>query len=401
MKTVQTITMNYDRPIRIALIIGVIAAIIAVTGLFISGPGLFFQAYLFAFLFWLGISLGSLALLLLHFLTGSRWGLAIRRVTEAGAGSIWVMALLFIPILIGLPFLYTWARPAEVAGSPLLQQKAFYLNIPFFVIRAVIYFIVWGLLAFFTNRLAARYAESNSRNESIRGRLRSIGAFGLIAYFVTMTFAAVDWLMSLQPEWTSTAFGLVLILAQALTGMSFAILVLNLFPDISQGRQWTERTTPVPYKDLGSLMLTLVMGWAYVAFFQMLIVWAGNIPREVVWYLSRMEGGWSIFAIAIAIFQFAVPFILLLSIPVRHNLRILAGIGVVVLLINLVNMFWQVKPAFSPSRVSVSWLDIVVPVAIGGIWFAAFLNILKRRPVLNAVDQVNLDIRGEVEKAIP
>jgi hypothetical protein len=401
MKTAQTMTMNYDRPIRIALIIGIIAAVIAVAGLFISGPGLFFQAYLFAFLFWLGISLGCLAILLLHFLTGSRWGLAIRRVIEAGAGSIWVVAVLFIPILIGLPFLYSWARPAEVAGSTLLQQKAFYLNIPFFVVRAVIYFAVWGLLAYFTNRLAARFTESNSRDGNLRSRLQGIGAFGVIAYFVTMTFAAVDWLMSLEPEWTSTAFGLVLIMAQVLSGLSFAILMLNLFPDISQGRQWTSKTTPIPYKDLGALMLTLVMGWAYVAYFQMLIVWAGNIPREVVWYLSRLEGGWSYVAIAIAVFQFVIPFIVLLSMRVRHNLKILAGVGLGMLLINLVNMFWQVKPAFYPSRISVSWLDIVMPIAFGGIWLAVFLNILRRRPVLNTVDQVNLEISNEGEKAIP
>ncbi len=398
--TEPVVSENYSRPMRIALIAGLVAAVIAAAGLFISGPWVFFQAYLFAFMFWLGISLGSLAILLLHFTTGSKWGLTIRRVVEAGAGSIWSLALLFIPLLFGMPYLFPWARPAEVAVSPMLQAKAFYLNVPFFIGRAIFYFAAWFLLAYFVNRRSASLGKGGADVETVHGQMQGLGAFGLLVYAFSMTFASVDWLMSIQPYWNSTIFGMLTIITQVLTAMSFAILMLNLFPSLSIGRIWGFKKSPIPYRDLGALMLTLVMGWAYLAYFQMLIIWAGNIPREVVWYNTRMQGGWSILAIFITLFQFVVPFFLLLSIRSRYNLRVLAGLSGLLLFTNLVNMFWTVKPAFSPV-LSISWLDIVLPVAIGGLWLAAFFYTLKRRPVLSAVDQEVLKVEPAAEKALP
>ncbi len=401
MRTTSPLSANDNRYIQIALIVGVVAAVIAVAGYFLLGAALFFQAYLFAFLFWLGISLGSLALLLLHWLVGSRWGLAIRRITEAGAGSIWVMAIFFIPLVFGLAVLYPWARPAEVVASPLLQYKSFYLNVPFFLIRAVVYFVIWMLLAFIMNWLAARLAVTASEEAVLRGRLQGLGAFGLIVYALTMTFAAVDWLMSMQPFWNSTIFGLMVIIGQVLTAMAFAILMLNLFPSLSQGYRWDYKRTPVPYSDLGALLLTLVIGWTYLAYFQMLIMWAGNLPREVVWYQDRTAGGWAFVAIFIAIFQFALPFLILLSTRIRHSLRLLSWVGGLLLLSYLINVFWLVKPSFYPGKLTVSWLDIVMPFALGGFWLAGFLYALRRRPALNAEDLLRLDVTTQHEKAIP
>ncbi|HEX7556287.1 MAG TPA: hypothetical protein VF338_06660, partial [Leptolinea sp.] len=258
MRTNTAQPRSFGHPIQLALIVGGAAGLISLAGLIFNGPGEFFQAYLCAFIFWIGISLGSLALLLLHIVTGNRWGLAIRRITEAGAANIWVMAVMFIPLIFGLSNLFTWARPADVAASPALQVQSFYLNVPFFIGRAVFYFIIWILLAMFVNRWISRRAVQASDNTLPTGN-QGLGAAGLILYVLTMTFAAIDWVMSLQPFWSSSVFGLLMIFGQVLTAMSFAILILNLIPGFSLGKLWTYRTTPIPYRDLGAMMVTLIM----------------------------------------------------------------------------------------------------------------------------------------------
>lgn len=381
--------INTTQPMRIALVVGLVAAILAVVGLFVNGAETFFQAYLLGYLFILGISLGSLAILLLHFVVSSRWGVTIRRINEAAAGNIVVVAVFFIPLLFGLSYVFPWARPGTFENTPALQFKALYLSVPFFIARAVVYFIIWGLLAFFANRSAARM-DSDQANLALVGRLQGQGAISLILYLVTMTLASVDWLMSLQPFWNSTVFGLVTVLGQTMTAMSFALVLLNVFPSLSLGRSWTHLTTPVPYKDLGALLLTMVLSWAYVAYFQMLIMWAGNIPEEVTWYVARVKGGWDIIAIFVVLFQFALPFAIMISIRARHNLKRLAWLGGLLLLTNLINLFWQIKPAFFPGQLTLSWLDLVLPVALGGLWFAGFLYMLQRRPALTIADSAIL-----------
>lgn len=386
-------TGSFDGPMRTAWIVGAVAAVIAVVGLFVSGPGLFFQAYLYAYLFWLGISLGGMGLLMLHWSVSTTWGMTIRRVVEANTSSLWLMAVLFIPLIFGLPYLFIWARPAEVAASPILQEKTWWLNTPFFVIRAVIYFAIWIGLGWVINRRSAQLATLPL--DQSRTRLQGLAAFGLVVYAFTMTAASVDWLMSLEPEWVSTAFGMIIVLGQVLTAMSFALLMLNLFPSLSLGRRWTAENTPVPYQELGALLMTMVMAFTYVAFFQMLIIWAGNIPRETIWFVHRVTGGWSYVIDFVALFQFVVPFAVLLAGRVRHNLRLLAMLGAVLLFTNLVNMFWHIKPVFSPGAISLSWLDIVLPIAIGGIWFGVFLYHLKRRPALTSTEQATLSLSGQ------
>jgi hypothetical protein len=384
------LTTAYDRPMRMALIIGVVATLISLIGFFVSGAPMFFQAYIIAFCFWIGASLGSLGFLELHFLVGSRWGLAIRRILEASAGTIWLMGILFIPLLLGLSNIFPWAKPGYV---PTVAWPAFqnaYLYLPFFIVRAVIYFAVWILMAANINRLSARRAAAGPGETALKDRLQGLGAVGLILYVLTMSFAAIDWLMSLQPSWVSTGFGLIIIMGQVLTGLSFAVMVLNLLPGLSLGKRWTSATTPIPYKDLGALLLTLVAGWAYLAYFQLLIIWAGNLPRETNWYVDRTTGGWLAVAIFVVIFQFVIPFAILVSMRARHNLRVLAWLGAILFLTYLVNMFWTIKPAFFPGQFSISWLDIVMPVAMGGLWVAAFLHQLKRRPALTEADQATL-----------
>lgn len=382
-------TSSYNRALRIALIVGVVAGLISVAAFFLSERASFFQAYLFSFMFWTGISLGSLALLLTHILTGNRWGLAIRRITEAAAKNIWVMAVLFVPLIFGIPTLYAWARPAFVAANPTAQLQTWYLNVPFFIGRAVFYFLVWILLAYFANRFIARRARV-AAGEPLPAGNQGFSSAGLILYTLTMTFAAVDWTMSLQPFWSSSVYGLIVIMSQLMTAIAFGVLFLNLIPSLSLGKKWTYKTTPIPYRDLGAMMVTLIMSWAYLAYFQLLIMWAGNIPHEVTWYIARTQGNWSFVAIFIALFQFALPFLILISSKARHSLRVLAWMGGTLLFANLVNVFWEVKPAFY-SSFSISWLDFTVPIAMGGFWVAGFLFALIRRPALTALEEQAID----------
>lgn len=388
MTTIQNRTPRTNRFPLIALLVGLAGLAVAVIGALTGSLDRFFQSYLLAFLFWLGLSLGGLAFLMIHFLSGSRWGLAVRRINEAAANTLWLMAILLIPLLFNLKGLYLWARPEAVQADAILQHKSLYLNVPFFIIRAAVYFAIWISLAFVINRLSARWAKSG--DPAVKSRLQGLGAFGLIVYGITMTFAAIDWMQSLTPFWSSTIFGLITIFGQLLSALAFAIMVLNLVPGLGLGRDWNFRTTPIPFKDLGALLLTFVMAWAYLAYFQLLIIWAGNIPHEVSWYADRTTGGWLIVGILVAVLQFALPFVLLISMRVRHNLRLLAWISGLLLLVSLVNIYWHIIPTFYPGQFNLHWLDIVLPIGIGGVWTGTFLFALNRRPALREAEQTSL-----------
>lgn len=399
MSTDQSQNSTANRFQRTALIVGLVGLVAGVIGALTGNLDRFFQSYLVAFLFLLGLSLGSLAFMMIHFLTGSHWGLTVRRVNEAAASTLWLLAIMFIPLLFNLRGLYLWARPEAVQASAILQWKSQYLNVPFFIIRAVIYFAIWILLAFRLNRLSARWTKTG--DPAVKGQLQGWGAFGFIVYALTVTFASFDWIMSLEPFWNSTIFGLMVILGQLLSGLSFSILILNLVPNLGLGRHWNFRNTPIPFQDLGAFLLTFVMGWAYLAYFQLLIIWAGNIPHEVVWYVERTQGGWLGVGVLVAVLQFVLPFAMLISMRVRHNLRLLAWLGGLIVLVYLVNLYWQVIPAFHPGAFSLSWLDIVLPVGLGGIWLGTFLWRLQKRPALRGIDQEALEVTAVHEQTVP
>ena len=242
MTTDQSLTSSVDRYQRIALVVGLVGLVAGLIGAFTGSMDRFFQSYLFSFMFWLGLSLGSLAFLMIHYLTGSRWGLTMRRVHEASSSTLWLMAIMFIPLLFNLRGLYLWARPEAVQADPVLQIKSAYLNTPFFIVRAAIYFAIWIALGLVINRLSARWA--NSGDPAVKEKLKGLGAFGLIVYTITMSFAAIDWTLSLQPLWNSTAYGLITIIGQLLSSLAFAVMVLNFLPGLGIGRSWNLRTTP-------------------------------------------------------------------------------------------------------------------------------------------------------------
>ncbi len=373
------------------LALGLVGLIVAVIAAFSGNQERFYQSYLVAFIFWLSVSLGSLAFLMVHYLTGSRWGLTVRRVNEAAAGTIWLMGLFFIPLLFNLRGLYLWARPEVVQADQVLQLKSAYLNPSFFIGRAVFYFVIWIVLAWVINRLSTRWAKDG--DQEAKNKLKGLSAFGLILYTFTMSFASIDWMMSISPFWTSTGYGLIVIFAQMLSSLAFAILVVNLVPDLGLGRSWDLKTTPIPYKDLGALLLTFVMSWAYLAYFQLLIIWAGNIPEEVVWYTERIEGGWLTVGVLVAVLLFALPFVVLISMRVRHNMRILAWLGALIMVVSLVDVYWLIIPSYYPGHFNLSWLDVVIPIGMGGVWLSVFLLNLKKRPALREAEQQSLQPR--------
>ena len=358
-----------------SLTAGIIGLVVLVLGAFLSGLDQFFQSYLYAYLYWLGITLGSLALALLYGMVGGDWGMVIRQISEAASKTLWLVALLFVPVVFGLRYLYPWARPDLVAADPLLQHKSMYLNIPFTVGRAILYFGVWAFLIWSHVR---RSSAPPADDPEERRRIQRFSAIGLILYFLTMTFASIDWVMSLQPDWLSSVYGMLIIAGQALSAFAFAIALL---PFLVKQEQLAAVITPRHYRDLGALLLTTVMLWAYLGFSQYLIIWYGDLPREVTWYISRTTGGWEWIGLVVILLQFFLPFSILISFRAKQNPRVLAAIASLIIVIRLGDWFWEVAPAFHSQVLRIHWLDIVTPIAIGGLWLAAFSWHLERTPL--------------------
>lgn len=341
-------------------------------------PDEFFRSCLVGFLFWSGLSLGSLVFLMIHHLSGGQWGAVIRRPLEAAARNLPLTLLYFLPVALGMKRLFPWARPEVMASDPLLQEKALYLNVPFFLARAALYWAVWLVLVRIVLRWSRRQDRAGSDPDLVT-RLQAASGAGLVAYGVTITFASVDWVMSLEPHWFSTAFGMLFGVGQALEGLAFAVLTLRLFA----GRDALERVLrPKVMRDLGNLLLASVMVWTYIAFVQYLITWAGNLPEEIGWFLHRARGGWSWVAVSLLAFHFFVPFLLLLSRQVKHRVRVLSMVAGGLFAMRFVDMLWLVVPSFHPGRFSIGWLDLAVPAGMGGIWAALYARRLRLKPAL-------------------
>jgi len=355
---------------RTAMLTAAGATVLALIGLALE-PGQFLHSYLVAYLFWIALPLGAFGLVALHHMVGGQWGFVIRRILESATATLPLMALLFIPLLFGLGEMYPWARPEEVAADPLLVHKAPYLNVGFFVTRAVLYFAIWIAITAVSNRLSAREGADDAPT---RRKLQHVSSLALPLYGLTVSFAAIDWAMSLEPHWFSTIYGMMFVAGQGLATLAFATLVLAAIVDLPP---MAGVAGPGHFRDLGSLTLAFVMLWAYMAYSQYLIIWSGNLPEEIAWYLHRNGGGWQYFGPVLIGLHFAIPFLVLLQRRVKQRTRLLAAVAVWILLLRYVDIYWLITPAFSPSRFVVSWLDVVVPVAMGAIWVAVFLRRLE------------------------
>ncbi len=376
------LTAQFDRFQRLALIVGGGGLLLGLIVAFFN-VDLVLRAYLVGYLFWLGISLGSIAWLLIYHLTGGAWGVAIRRILEAAIPLTILMAVLLIPLLLGLPRLYVWAQADVVANDTVLQNKQPYLNVTFFIIRAVIYFAIWIGGALLLNRWSREQEATRdpAAREAIDTRLRQFGGPGVALYGLTMTFAAFDWTMSLEPHWYSSIYGVMIIAGQVLTAMAFTIVVLAwLAPRTALGRVLTQQH----FNDLGNFLLGTTLFWMYIAFSQFLIIWSGNLPEEVVWYLARLEGGWQWLAILILLGHFVLPFAILLSARVKRRWERLVWIAALLLVADLLHLYWLVEPAFHAGSFFLNPMVLVLPVAIGALWLYGFLWWLRRRPLLPA-----------------
>lgn len=361
---------------RLALIVGALFTAILVVG-FLLDRRQFFHSYLFAYCFWAGISIGSLALLMLQHLTGGGWGLVIRRVLEASTRTLPLVAMLFVPVLLGAHQLYSWTDAHELEKHPVLVEKSRYLNLSFFTIRAAIYFAIWLVLAYFLNRWSLQ--QDRSADRQITKRMRVLSGPGMVLFVFTVTFASIDWFMSLDPMWSSTIYGFIFVASWSLSALAFTIAAMAA---LSRHEPMSNVVAQLHFHDLGKLLLALVMLWTYFAFSQFLIIWSGNLPEEIGWYLTRLHGAWGAIALAVIILHFAFPFLFLLSRSFKRNAGKLVIVAVLILVMRLVDLFWMIEPTFAGEHFHLSWMDLVAPIAIGGLWLGMFARALTTRPLI-------------------
>lgn len=345
-----------------------------------TNPTQFMQSYLMAYMFCLALTLGCFALGMVHQLSGGAWGVVLRRPIGAASRVLPVMTALFLPIVLGMTRLYPWTNAELVAHDEALRHKQLYLNVPFWIARAAIYFFIWNAIGFFLNKWSLD--QDRTGDPRIARRMQRLSAGGLVLYGLTITFASFDWIMSLEPHWYSTIFGAIILGGQGLSGLAFLVIALA----------WLSRRSPldrivVPghFHDIGNLILAFTMLWAYFSFSQYLIIWAGNLPAEIAWYQHRTDSSWRLIGMALILFHFAVPFVLLLSRTVKREADLIFKLALGILAARLLDLFWMIAPEFHPA-LYVSWLDIVLPVAMTLLWLGCFVRQLRGRAILPVHD---------------
>ena len=367
-----------------SLIIGVVASVIAVI-LALKSPTEFYRAYLLSYMDWLGIALGSMAIIMIRHLTGGGWGVVIRRLQGAAMRTLPLLALLFIPIALGMKHLYIWARPLDQVADEHLRKHLeditkTYLTPSGFVYRAIFYFIVWNVISFLLSKWSKEGDSATAPDNT--NKFKTVAGPGLILYGGTISFAAIDWIMSLDPSWISTIFPLVILIGEVLAAMCFAVVVERI---LFNYKPMSDMLKPDFVHDHGKWMLAFIMVWAYFNFSQWLIIWGGNLPTEITYYIRRMNGGWGWVGLFVVIFHFAVPFALLLSRPFKRNIYKLVWLAAWMLIMRYVDLFWIIEPSFSKTF-CVTLADIVLPFAMGGLWMAYFFYNLGSLPLLPVYD---------------
>jgi hypothetical protein len=375
---------------RRSLIVGVVFGLVALILAFLQ-PQQFFRAYLLGFMCWLGVALGSMAILMIRHLTGGGWGMVIRRILGAAMRTVPLLALLFIPVILGIRKLYIWAQPLDQIADKHLREHLenitkTYLTTSGFILRAIFYFAIWNLLSFLLSRWSRQTDRPGAPDNT--DRFKAVAGPGLILYGFTISFAAIDWVMSLDPSWISTIFGLVILIGEVLSAMCFAVVVERILFDY---KPMSEMLQPDFVHDHGKWMLTFIMVWAYFNYSQWLIIWAGNLPAEISYYMRRLNGGWGYLGLFIVIFHFVIPFGTLLSRPFKRNIRKLVWLAVWLMLMRYLDLFWIIEPNFSKTF-TLTVADVVVPVAIGGFWLAYFFRNLGALPLLPAYDPEAVEV---------
>ena len=406
MKTNYEASADLGRIGGIATGIGLVGIIAWIIGAVVSGNAkqTFFQSYLIAYVFWIGISLGCLGFLMIQYLTGASWGLVIRRPLESAAHTLWLMAALFVPILFGLHSIYSWSH--GVAGfeqekvKKLIEHKSVWLNPRDFTIRAAIYFAIWIGLMFFLRKWSLRQDQTPNPNEAQTWmqKAQNLSGPGFMIYGLAVTFAGIDWVMSLDAEWFSTIFGLLTIAGQGVLSIAFLIAICVI---LSKYEPMSHVLKPKHFHDLGKLQLATVMVWAYFSFSQLLIIWAGNLPEEIPWYLRRFQPNtpWRYIGIALILLQFALPFLLLLSRDLKRRSRQLIFVAALLICMRLVDLIWVIAPELSrvahpgggqtdspPVNLAMYAVYVAAAIGLGGVWLGWFFWQLRQRPLLPVND---------------
>lgn len=355
--------------IKVCFFAGLAAAALSLVGLALQ-PKHFWDAYLTGFLFTAMFPLGSLAILLVHGLTTGGWGLVIRKYAEAAAKTFPFLFVLFIPVLLNLKALYPWA--AGKMTDPLVLKKAAYLNVPGFMVRAGVFFVIWTAVSALVR---AQSRRNGGADEDSRTNLQLACGLGMLLFIFASTFAAFDWGMSLTPQWFSTIFGIMTVIGNALGAVAFLIVISGI--EVCKDGEKDPKTVQ-GYHDLGNLALALVMLWAYMNFSQFFIIWSANLPEEIVWYLPRYRGGWQWVGIGLILVHFFIPFFLLLNRMIKKNVRFLSRVALWILAVRVVDQVWTVAPSFVKGAADLSWLYLTLPIALAGLWMAAFGYQLRR-----------------------
>jgi hypothetical protein len=365
-----------NRVQRVALVVGMLALGASAFGAFVNTRQFFFS-YLFALLFWLGLSLGCFVVAMIHQLTGGRWGYPTRRFLEAGFMVLPLMAVLFIPFFFGLHFVYPWAQPAELEAVKALRERHGYENDWAYILRQVFFLFVWIWIAFRLRKLSLEQDRTNDAAPTRKARFLS--GPGVVIYGLLVTFASVDWIVSLEKDWYSTMFGVIVGGGHILTAYAFVVIMLVLFQN---QEPFAGTVDKVQYHQLGNLLLTFVLFWSYVSFGQLLIIYSGDIPHELEWYLHRIAGSWKAVVAVIALFHFFLPFFLLLFRAIKKRGLALATLAAMLFVVHIVDTYWLVMPSLHQQGVALSWLDFTAPIGVGGLWLSYFLWQLKTAPLL-------------------
>jgi len=380
------------RPRSRALMVGGVGIALCLLAVLVDRPNLF-RSWLIAYMVFLGISLGSLALMMIQHLSGGQWGV-FRRIFEASSRTLPLMAALFIPIAVGFTYLYPWSHPDLVQANEVLRHRSPYLNATFFFIRAVIYLGAWNALAWLLNQWSLRQDNGDVK---INLSIQKLCGAGLVIYALTFTAAAIDWMMSLNSEWYSTMFGFIMMGGQGIAALSFTIIAAAFLlprPPLSG------LLKPNHFHDLGKLTFAFIMLWAYFNFSQYMLTYAANLVEEIPYMVARIRNGWQYLALFLVIFHFFVPWLLLLSRSLKRRPSQLIRIAYWMLFMRFVDVFMLVSPEFLPngqnvhfahgeevmSRLFISWTDVAAPLAIGGLWMWMFFTELGKRPLLAASD---------------
>jgi len=349
---------------------------------FFGGGDRFFPSWLLSFVFFLSLSLGALFFVLIQHVTGSGWSVVVRRLAESIAANLPWLFFFALPLLFGMDKLYHWADAEHVAHDALLQWKHPYLNLPFFYVRLVVYFAVWTLIS--RSYLKASTGQDETGDPGTSRRMKRWSAPSLVLYAFTLTFASFDFLMSLDAHWFSTMFGVYYFSGSVVGFLAFLPLLSRLL----QSRGFLRRSITIEhYHDMGKLIFAFLVFWAYIAFSQYMLVWYSNIPEETTWFLRRQTGQWESWSWLLLVGHFFVPFLALLSATPKRHGRYLMPVGLWILLMHWVDLYYIVMPEFTEvGHLGFHLLDLTTFVGIGGIWMALLLRTLSRGSLIPLKD---------------